>query len=655
MSVSPLFGNPKPQWQNSSSVNFNGATLSFYAENTSTPQDTFTDSTGTITNPNPITLNARGEPQTDAGVSTMIYGTDGQGYKVVLKDSDGATIWTMNNISTGENLKNELGSKDTDDGTKGFHLVYYPVDADENTLAITPTEYEYKWGTVERYGAVEGSDAATAINNGISYLNQVGGGDLIIDKQLIINSGITLKSNVRLILTAGASLTANASMVNMITLTTGGSNMHILGPGKIDANSNVTTYTVIGTRVTDCSVKETEIVGWEYGICFQCDATNISSDIRIEANKVHAPATANVVYPIWCNSTTGNSLMKRVFVNYNTVIGTGDAYSASNDSTADQISLHGVDDFECIGNRSIDGGEVGITVSRLSKNGIVKSNIVYGCDADGIDIGSGFVEVTVSDASNFAVSDTLTDTTTSAAGTIAAINGNVVSINSVSGGRYVVGDTVSDGTDTSTITAIDTTRNIRVSGNMCYNNGLDADVTGSAYTGIRCQQTDDISLSENNCYDTQSTQTQDYGLVASQSLGLHIDASNTFNNNLTGDVLLQGTYTLKSTKIRGIFALDKGPNLTIDNGAVTATYSFHKVDTEGAAGTDDLTAINGGEEGMILHLMPAASTRDVVVKDGTGIRTNGDFTMDHTDDVIDLIYDDATSSFKEVSRSDNAT
>lgn len=69
-----------------------GGFVYFYVAGSTTPQNTYTDSTGNTANANPITLNSRGE--TPSGV----WLTEGLSYKYVLKDSAGVTIWTEDNI-----------------------------------------------------------------------------------------------------------------------------------------------------------------------------------------------------------------------------------------------------------------------------------------------------------------------------------------------------------------------------------------------------------------------------------------------------------------------------------------------------------------------------------------------------------------------------
>lgn len=97
-----------------------------------------------------------------------------------------------------------------------------------------------------------------------------------------------------------------------------------------------------------------------------------------------------------------------------------------------------------------------------------------------------------------------------------------------------------------------------------------------------------------------------------------------------------------------------GGGKTIASGAITVgEYSLYSVDTEGSAVTDDLDTISGGSyDGQILVLRAANTSRDVVLKDGTGnLRLSADFTLTNSQDRIMLMYDGL--SWCELSRSDN--
>lgn len=65
-----------------------------YQAGTTTPLATYTDYTGNTANANPIILNGRGE--------CNLWATAGSAYKFVLKTSADVTIWTMDNVTTGD-------------------------------------------------------------------------------------------------------------------------------------------------------------------------------------------------------------------------------------------------------------------------------------------------------------------------------------------------------------------------------------------------------------------------------------------------------------------------------------------------------------------------------------------------------------------------
>jgi len=67
-------------------------TLATYIAGTTTPQATYTDSTGTSQNTNPIVLDA-------AGGANIWLGSNS--YKFILKDTTGATIWSVDNVNAG--------------------------------------------------------------------------------------------------------------------------------------------------------------------------------------------------------------------------------------------------------------------------------------------------------------------------------------------------------------------------------------------------------------------------------------------------------------------------------------------------------------------------------------------------------------------------
>lgn len=109
------------------------------------------------------------------------------------------------------------------------------------------------------------------------------------------------------------------------------------------------------------------------------------------------------------------------------------------------------------------------------------------------------------------------------------------------------------------------------------------------------------------------------------------------------------------TTISTILNLGEASELTIASGVITATSSYHKVDTQSDDATDDLVTITAATEGDLLIIRPENPDRTVVVKHGTGnIYLNGaaDFSMDHSFDTLSLIFRDFY--WLEIGRSSNA-
>ncbi len=112
--------------------------------------------------------------------------------------------------------------------------------------------------------------------------------------------------------------------------------------------------------------------------------------------------------------------------------------------------------------------------------------------------------------------------------------------------------------------------------------------------------------------------------------------------------------TVGQLKVNKFLQLGPATELTIASGVITVTGSYHRVDTQSDASSDDLDTINGGTDGDILVLRAINSLRTVVMKDGVdNLRLAGDFSLDHVGDTIMLIFYDST--WNELSRSGNAS
>jgi hypothetical protein len=92
----PILGTPKPAFFDSSGSPLVSGTLAILdpADDTNKASyPTYDDAVAlTNANSNPITLDSRGE------TTTELWGLDGEDYKLTLKDSAGATIWTADDV-----------------------------------------------------------------------------------------------------------------------------------------------------------------------------------------------------------------------------------------------------------------------------------------------------------------------------------------------------------------------------------------------------------------------------------------------------------------------------------------------------------------------------------------------------------------------------
>jgi hypothetical protein len=86
-----------------------GGFIYTYEAGTDTPLATYTDLAGASANANPVELDASGR--------ATVRVTDGVAYKFIVKDSDGATIETIDNITVGE-------APGTSDNVYLVHLTY---------------------------------------------------------------------------------------------------------------------------------------------------------------------------------------------------------------------------------------------------------------------------------------------------------------------------------------------------------------------------------------------------------------------------------------------------------------------------------------------------------------------------------------------------
>lgn len=217
--------------------------LGTFIAGTNTPQATYKDSTMGAANTNPVILNPRGE--------CNLWLDPAKAYKLVLSDALGNLIWTVDNVTIGnanpsyniiptvDNLftlgntsfawanvfvgPNHAPVLDTATGNIG----YYKRTSFEIAATVTPTNFVYPPGVVDRYGTnttpgtTDMSAAVTAAN---AQWVQGGAAIQAVSGVYLISSTLTLAAP--LIFSASASF-------KLTTITLNGPVSTLAGPTKI--------------------------------------------------------------------------------------------------------------------------------------------------------------------------------------------------------------------------------------------------------------------------------------------------------------------------------------------------------------------------------------------------------------------------------------
>lgn len=146
-------------------------TLETYAAGTSTPKATTSDADGLVDNPTTITLNASGRPSVSGNEVSLFLKAGG--YKFVLKNSSGTTIWTADNIvgvSTGPTVLSKTSAYvvTTTDGDDVLILV------DATAGAVTITLYAVAGNAGKRVTVMKVDSSANTVTidgNGSETIN----------------------------------------------------------------------------------------------------------------------------------------------------------------------------------------------------------------------------------------------------------------------------------------------------------------------------------------------------------------------------------------------------------------------------------------------------------------------------------------------------
>jgi len=305
---------PKTQFIGADGVPLVGGKVYTYAAGTTSPQVSYTDSTGSTPNTNPIILDSRGEANIWLGEAT---------YKFRLTDANDVEIWTVDYISapttavspvlTGNVTISTDSSgpalKITQTGTGNVLTVQDSVDPDATPVVInsagllglgTPSPAEAldidnngkiqfsDNGTARTIISADASNSTFAAEDARNLVLRVNGGNRLT----IASTGMTTLANGLTVSASGATITAGGLTVSAggLTVSAGGAGI----TGTLTANSGVSVPSG-GINVTGTVTATTFSGAW----------ANIPAGTAMIFAQTAAPTG-------WTKSTTHNDKALRV-------------------------------------------------------------------------------------------------------------------------------------------------------------------------------------------------------------------------------------------------------------------------------------------------------------------------------------------------------
>lgn len=231
-----------------------GGKLYTYLAGTTTPEASYTSSSGATTHSNPIVLDAAGRVPS----SNEIWLTDNVTYKFVLKDANDVLIATWDNIPGMNDVvaadvpftgfKGQVGTVESLAGDNGADWIgFQPAGT-----AATPRSAQDKmrdWVSVKDFGATgDGvTDDLFALQNAQTYVLSTGGGTLYFPPgTYYITAPFEIQTGINYV---GASRNATVIKKTNTTTTSGGFDAVVFGESK--TGFRIENFTFLGNRVRD--------------------------------------------------------------------------------------------------------------------------------------------------------------------------------------------------------------------------------------------------------------------------------------------------------------------------------------------------------------------------------------------------------------------
>ena len=601
----------------------------------------------TNANDNPLTLSSTG------AATSGLFLEDGVAYKVVLKDSDGNTVGTWDDVLCPTKITNAV-----------VGAALYPTTSAETSASITVSDYSYPPGDIRRYGAdTTSSTNQSAVQQAVNQYSWGGSRVFIPYGRWRCESAVYCYYDA----------TNNTNFQNAARLW---GHIYIYGEGKIEVNhftnseysgsclqfTNTTGVCLDVNNSADvggrCAVvRDLAIIGNTTGYVVNCEYVPVASrfenlfvgnsgtgggmnvddvwESKFEDITLYGNASGiGFNYPVTENGGGNNTFTRVTARNFNIGFQIGAAFNsartkfiknwtfincqAKSNATTGVWLRCGVESATFIdcwseGHSSVSGAGVwlsdmcgwGTLLNPLSSRQPGTILFIGGNYADNSAATSGFMQFQIGD-------DTGTETTDSV--------GNVVMINTRFGLLNEIGIRRHEA-DYNGFLAV-------LYPSYHGNGGIPLALDNATQTGPIIYR----------CYDDSafgySQQIRDTGDTTDLSSLCHIF----------------------ETKYFSWYPVDSGySSKTITGGVMTVTGSHHAVVAQGAPANDNLDTLtaSGVPTGHQVTLRAADSGDTITCKDGTGnLVLAGDFDLDHVSDRIVLEYDG--TNWVEISRSDNA-
>ena len=425
----------------------------------------------------------------------------------------------------------------------------------------------------------------------------------------------------------------------------------------VDANSMNTGQAVGGTSCENVVLSSVEVKGWRGGVeFFSALNTGPCKNITLTDVLIHEPGDNGQVYPCRFNAPWGTEKIDSVYLDDVVVIGSLGAYSSTTTAgTADQISFQNCNKVRMNRCVSANGGEIGVNFSRDTTDVIVDDLLVFGCDADGINIGSGQIIVEVDDIAGFQV-DNINGAVTingDVTGRIETIEGNTIYIASTLLGpaerQIEIGDSVvgTKGGSSNVTAWHESASDVKIYNARSYGNGRDDLASGNPYAGLKLNLAGNAEVLNCDFNDPSGESIQDYGIYAVNSRFNYSQVA--ANSSLIQPIFETGkTGRLERSnpaETASALAFSRGGNATLDvNGEISISEAAWTriVPSSGNIGT--LTDITGDViDGTVLVLSTAASSHVVTIEENSRLRVGGPIVLRSISDRLVLMYNDSGS------------